>query len=260
MKIPISWKKSVIAKELQWIGWRFNFSAGLVSLDPNKRKKLINLIDAISGKTYIHKRDIERFLGLAMWVTQLFSGMRPLLQHFYADLFSSPASLYSIDPGMWPGLWNHLDDSLHFVSIPPGTGIPKNGILVSVRHQSVYDKADLERIRLSERRLWLRVRNPNSSKRSLSKSSVRCLQFFPCTLSRFGQVSQLPMHVQRVPHFKLAASSNWTNLDFGFQKDLVLQESRLWDCQRDWKLKKTSPVTRLWPRWLCCNILTDDFE
>ena len=64
MKLPISWKKSVIPKELQWIGWRFNFSAGLVSLDPTKRKKLINLIEAISGKTYIHKRDIERFLGL----------------------------------------------------------------------------------------------------------------------------------------------------------------------------------------------------
>ena len=134
---------SHFAKELQWIGWRFSFSAGLVSLNPNKRKKLINLIDAISGKTYIHKRDIERFPGLAMWVTQLFSGMRPLLQHFYADLFSSPASLYSIDPGMWPGLWNHLDDSLHFVSTPPGMGIPKNGILVSVRHQSVSNKQTL---------------------------------------------------------------------------------------------------------------------
>jgi hypothetical protein len=178
MKLPISWKKSVISKELQWIGWRFNFSAGLVSLDPTKRKKLINLIDAISGKTYIHKRDFERFLGLAMWVTQLFSGMRPLLQHFYADLFSSPASLYSIDPGMWPDLWQHLNDSLQFISVPSGTGIPKGGLLVSVRHQPVSTKTDLANIRLSERRLWLRIRNPNSSKRTLSKASVRCLQLF----------------------------------------------------------------------------------
>ena len=104
--------------------------------------------------------------------------MRPLLQHFYADLFSSPASLYSIDPGMWPDLWKHLNDSLQFISVPPGTGIPKDGLLVSVRHQPVSTKTDLANIRLSERRLWLRIRNPNSSKRTLSKSSVRCLQLF----------------------------------------------------------------------------------
>ena len=46
------------------------------------------------------QRDIEPFLGLAMWVTQLFPGMRPLLQYFYADLFSASASLYSIKSGV----------------------------------------------------------------------------------------------------------------------------------------------------------------
>ena len=220
----------MIAKELQWIGWRFNFSAGLVSLDPNKRKKLINLIDAISGKTYIHKRDIERFLGLAMWVTQLFSGMRPMLQHFYADLFSPPASLYSIDPGMWPGLWNHLDDKLQFISTPPGTGIPKHGILVSVRHQQVFNKADLERIRLSERRIWLRIRNPNSSKRSLSKSSVRCLQLLRTwTLNLCPTRSMYPKPIW--PGFS-AADACATGSTFQIGGFIELEDSRLWFSER----------------------------
>jgi hypothetical protein len=230
MKIPVSWKKSVIAKELQWIGWRFNFSAGLVSLDPAKRKKLINLIDAISGKTYIHKRDIERFLGLAMWVTQLFSGMRPMLQHFYADLFSSPASLYSVDPGMWPSLWNHLDDKLQFISTPPGTGLPKHGILVSVRHQQVFSKADLERIRLPEVRIWLRIRNPNSSKRSLSKASVRYLQLLRTWILNLCPTrSMYPKPIW--PGFS-AADACAMGSTFQIGGFIELDDSRLWFSER----------------------------
>ena len=101
--------------------------------------------------------------------------MRPMLQYFYADLFSAPATLYSIDPGAWPQLSQHLDDQLRFVSPPQGTAFPIGGQLVSVRHQSVTTKADLANIRLSEKRIWLRIRNPSSNKRTLSKASQRCL-------------------------------------------------------------------------------------
>lgn len=144
----------------------------------------------------IHKRDIERFLGLAMWVTQLFQGMRPLLQYFYADLFSAPASLYSIDPGSWPNLANHLDNNLRFISTPIGTGIPIGGILVLVRHQSVTNKSDLAKVRLSEKRIWFRIRNPSSNKRSLSKSSLRCLNLFKqwlCALSPMRSMFPKPV-------------------------------------------------------------------
>ena len=181
--IPISWKKCILAKEVTWIGWCFNFSLGTASLDMQKRIKLIKLIQALESQRTIHKRDIERFLGLAMWVTQLFPGMRPLLQYFYADLFSAPASLYSLDPGAWPSLSHHLDNDLRFITTPPGTGIPTGGVLISVRHQAVTHKADLARVRLSEKRIWLRIRNPSSNKRKLSTASQRCLRIFMQWLS-----------------------------------------------------------------------------
>ena len=176
--VPISWKKCILAKEVTWIGWCFNFSLGITSLDVQKRSKLLRLIQALESQKHIHKRDIERFLGLAMWVTQLFQGMRPLLQHFYADLFSAPVTIYSIDLGSWPNLANHLDDQPRFKSSHQGTGIPIGCLLVSVRHQSVTQKADLATIRLSEKRIWLRTRNPSSNKRVPSKASQRCLRMF----------------------------------------------------------------------------------
>ena len=189
--IPISWKKCILAKEVTWIGWCFNFSLGIASLDDLKRTKLLRLIQALESQKHIHKRDIERFLGLAMWITQLFQGMRPMLQYFYADLFSAPATLYNIDPGAWPQISQQLDDQLRFVSSPKGTAIPIGGHLVSVRHQSVTTKIDLAAIRLSEKRIWLRIRNPASNKRTLSKASQRCLYLLRTWISTMSPMRSM---------------------------------------------------------------------
>lgn len=174
--VPISWKKCDIAKAITWIGWHFHFSAGYVTFDPDKRAKLRRLIGNLVQHRTLHKKDLERFIGLAMWLTQLFPAMRPLLQYFYADLFSAPATSYSIDPGNWQALFSHLREDLTFVSQPPGTGIPIG--VFSVRHQPVTNLSELGQVRLSERRIWMRILNPSSNKRSLSSASRRCLHLF----------------------------------------------------------------------------------
>lgn len=45
LKVPISWKICTLGPQVVWIGWRFDFSEGLVSLHPNQRQKLLQLID-----------------------------------------------------------------------------------------------------------------------------------------------------------------------------------------------------------------------
>ena len=176
--IPISWKKCDLAKEITWIGWKFHFSSGIVTLDINKRSKLIRLISSLQHQSRVHKKDLERFIGLAMWITQLFTGMRPMLQYFYADLFSLSASHYSIDPGHWQEIISAVSDTLIFQQQPPGTGIPIGGQLISVRHQTVKTKQDLDTLRLGNRRIWMRITNPLSKKRKISEASARCLSLF----------------------------------------------------------------------------------
>ena len=63
--IPISWKKCDLSKEITWIGWQFHFSSGIVTLDINKRSKLIRLISSLQHQSWVHKKDLERFIGLA---------------------------------------------------------------------------------------------------------------------------------------------------------------------------------------------------
>ena len=104
--------------------------------------------------------------------------MRCWLPILYRDLYHVPASHYSIDPGHWKHVIDCLDDTLHFVEQPTGTGIPLGSKLLAVRHQAVTRKADLHQIYLSERRTWLRLRDPSSIRRTLSADSHRVLHLY----------------------------------------------------------------------------------
>ena len=160
---------------------------------------------------------MEKFLGLALWVTQLWPAMRTWLHYLYRDLHSIPASQFSVDPGNWDEVCACVSDELIFVRKLPFTAIPLQGHLIQVRHQPMKSKSDLFSCSLSDKRIWLRIRDPNSSKRKLSQSSQRILelyktwlhrtfhQFDPCGQNNNGTapVLQTPMHP--APTAELAA-------------------------------------------------------
>jgi hypothetical protein len=124
------------------------------------------------------KRNLEKLIGLALWLTQLWPYMRIWIRHWYHDLYSIPATHYSIDNGDWRQFSSHLDDHLHIISRPQGTALPIGGQLLAVRHHTVKTKSDLTTVPLSNKRIWLRIRDPASTKRHLSPSSLRIIQHF----------------------------------------------------------------------------------
>ena len=105
--------------------------------------------------------------------------MRTWLPYLYEDLVSIPASHFSVDPGSWQQVMMCLDDDLIFKLQPTGSGIPVGGSkLLAVRHQQVTSKAELSSLYLSERRLWLRIRDFQSTKRKLSSDVLRAIQMY----------------------------------------------------------------------------------
>ena len=68
--------------------------------------------------------------------------------------------------------------SLFFEKRPSGSAIPIGGRLVQVRHQHVSTLNDVSRCLISDKRIWLRIRDPASSKRRLSVSSLRVIDLF----------------------------------------------------------------------------------
>ena len=176
--VPLSWKKLQVSSRVQWIGWCFCYTSGVVSLAEEKRLKLLGMVQDLQRNPKISRKDLERFVGLALWAAHLFPTMKSLLYTFYHDLFSPAATNYSVAPDVWPQLRHHLTDSLQFKSVPPGTAIPLHSTLLSVRHQDLSSLADLDRVRITDRRVWMRVSSQSSSKRKLSTESVRILGLF----------------------------------------------------------------------------------
>ena len=104
--------------------------------------------------------------------------MRIWLHHLYRDLYVIPGTLFSLDPAFWPRLPQFLSDELKFIQQPPFTAFPTGGQIISVRHQAVKALADLQQVRISDKRIWLRVCDSSSSKRKLSAQSHRILRVF----------------------------------------------------------------------------------
>ena len=142
--------------------WSFNFRSGYVTLPENKRQKLMELLEKLLTSTHCSKKTLERFLGLALWITQLWPEMRIWLHYLYRDLHSIPASQFSVDSGSWEELIACVSEDLVFVRKPRFSAIPLQGHLVQVGHQPVKSRSDLRSCALSDKRIWLRVRDPNN--------------------------------------------------------------------------------------------------
>ena len=177
-KVPVSWKKCEIGPNLTWIGWKFRINIGLIILPDSKREKLLDLCHKLRHSDKCSRKTLEQFLGLAMWMTQLFRSMRTGLHVLYKDLYTLPASHYSINPEHWEQMLQCISDELVFQSSPPGTAIPLHAKLIQVRHTTITCKNDLRQCPLSDRRIWLRLIDPNTSKRKLSPTTQQVLRVF----------------------------------------------------------------------------------
>ena len=146
---------------------------GYVTLPMNKLDKLRAMVDRLRTSERTTKRAIEQFLGLAMWVTQLYPSMRTWLHPLYRDLHAIPATHFSIDPAYWNNALTCLNDSMQFTDVPKGSAIPLGGVLTQVRHQTVHSISDVRNCYIGDKRIWLRI----SGKRKLSERS-RTLRLF----------------------------------------------------------------------------------
>ncbi|CAL1128619.1 unnamed protein product [Cladocopium goreaui] len=173
LEIPISWKKTAMHSSIDYIGWKFNFNAGIVTIPTEKILKLRGYIEHLVSQPRTTRKSLEKLIGLAMWITQLFPLMRIWIHYWYHDLYTIPATHFSIDAGTWPRIHQYLTPTLTFHTAPLGSAIPISGKLIAVRHQAVSSLADLTSLHIkTENRIWLRIINPNSSKRKLRPDSL----------------------------------------------------------------------------------------
>ena len=120
--------------------------------------------------------------------------MRIWLHHLYMDMHKIPATQFNVDPGYWHEMVACLSSDLTFHSRPPGTAIPIGGTLVEMRHRKVHTLEDVLTVTsslLSERRVWLRIRDPTSTRRFLGPGSIRTLQMFSDWMNHMAPIQSI---------------------------------------------------------------------
>ena len=176
--VRLSWPKLQLGSSVVWIGWSLNYRAGTVQVTATKKEKLARVLRPLLGEGRVELRDLQKALGLLQWLTQLHVELRPWLSVLYDDVNRPPATSYSIDPAYWNQLFTCLSDALVFTTVPPGTAIPLGSKLLSARHVEITCKADLRKVPLTSKRIWLRIADPMSRFRRLSKLSRKLLAFW----------------------------------------------------------------------------------
>ena len=166
-KIPFSWKKLQMGQTITWIGWEINLSSACFSLPEAKRNKLYELVSECLRHRQVSRKQLDKLLGLLQWILHGMPTLRPWLSSLYDDMHRPLGTNVSISPTLWAGIGSHLDEELCFTSSPPSTAISKGAKLLSARHVELHTKADLFKVPVSTKRIWMRVADPSSSRRKL---------------------------------------------------------------------------------------------
>ena len=177
-KIPLSWKKLQMGQTITWIGWEINLSSACFSLPEAKRNKLHELVSECLRHRQVSRKQLDKLLGLLQWILHGMPTLRPWLSSLYDDMHRPLGTNVSINPTSWMGIGSHLDEELRFTTSPPGTAISAGAKLLSARHVDLHTKADLVKVPVSTKRIWMRVADPTSSRRKLCPDSIDVLRFF----------------------------------------------------------------------------------
>ncbi|CAJ1356963.1 unnamed protein product [Effrenium voratum] len=188
---PISWPKCELGPQVIWVGWSFHFSSGYVALTEEKRLKLLEQITSLLTHRHVSRKALEQFIGLFLWVTNLFPLMRPWVYFLYKDLHSPIATQYSLNPDQWLRFCSILNDDLTISETLPGTSFRVGSRVLSVRHKQLRRKADLRDVRITDKRIWVRVSDPTSSRRKLHEDSIHALQMWRTWASSMPPVLSL---------------------------------------------------------------------
>ena len=153
-------------------------SSHTFTLPPAKIAKLRKAIAQVLSNSTCGVKDMQRLLGFLQWVTQLHFILNPWLCTLYGDQARHVATSYSISPDSWAEMLECLSESGVFLSVTPGTSFPLGGRLLSIRHQDVRTKAEVAKVRLTGKHIWLRVTDPTDTRRRLSKTRRALLDFW----------------------------------------------------------------------------------
>ena len=220
---PLSWKKLEFDKTVDWNGWSINPSTMIAQLPPSKQEKINTLIQTVLKNP--SRKNLEKIIGILLWATSLVHHARFLLTSLYRDLYSIPATNYSIEPKEWESFLNLLNDCATITS-NNHLHLPVGSRVVEFKHSQISSKAQLPQDIPIERHVWIRLRDPNSDKRRLSDTSRDTLLWSQKSLLPLLQ--SIPLNRSTQLTIAAAADAFATDTEMGIGGWIKLEDEIFW--------------------------------
>ena len=80
---PISWHKFQISSRSRYLGFDVNAAEGELGVAREKVDRIFAFLDKLEVGQKIHRKEVERGLGLLQWTTWVAPTLRPWLSTFY---------------------------------------------------------------------------------------------------------------------------------------------------------------------------------
>ena len=175
LKVPMSWHKAELSARVTWIGWSFNFEHFVVQLDPSKLARLLSLLRQTLSSPKCSVTTLEKLTGKLLWLSNLFSAVRPSLAPLYIDQRNPVPNMCAISPDLWVSLRASQSPELRVTRPLPLAAIPVGCKLLRYAHTPVSTLSDLPKL-ISSRCVWVQVANPLRPDRELSAESREVLR------------------------------------------------------------------------------------
>ena len=172
---PLSWKKLEFDETIEWNGWAIQ--PMLARLPSFKQEKITALITSL--REHPSRKGLEKIIGIILWATSMVHHTRFLLTSLYRDLYSIPATNYSIEPTRWQEFLCALNEDA-IISQKNKLHFPVGSRVVDFQHQPITSKSQLPKDVSIERHAWVRLRDPLTDKRKLSTESQNTLSCYLC--------------------------------------------------------------------------------
>ena len=177
LRVPMSWHKAALSSQVIWIGWAFDFEHFTVSLDPDKMRHLLVLLRQLRASPKCNVTTLEKLTGKLLWLSNLFSALRPSLAPLYLDQHCPVPNMCAISPDLWSALRASLSPDLKVTRSLPLAAIPVGCKLLRYAHTPVTSLSDLPEV-ISSRRVWVQVVNPLRPDRELSPESCEVVDMW----------------------------------------------------------------------------------
>ena len=198
---PLSWKKLEFEDTIEWNGWAIQPNMMLAHLPSAKQEKITTLI--LSLREHPSRKGLEKIIGIIIWATSMVHHTRFLLTSLYRDLYSIPATNYSIEPTQWQEFLSILSDDA-IISQKNKLHLPVGARVVDFRHHTITSKSQLPTDVSIERHVWVRLRDPLIDKRKLSTESQDTLSWVQHSL--LPMLRSIPLN--RCSHLTIEAAAD----------------------------------------------------